>query len=278
MASPKKVWFITGAGRGFGNEFAVAALKRGDVVAAALRDPAALEDLAVEYGDALLPLRVDVTDREGVREAVERAVTHFGRLDVVVNNAGYGLFGAVEELDPDALRAQFDTNVIGVLHVLQAVLPALRRQHAGHIVQISSTGGVGAFPTLGGYNASKWAVEALNDALAQEIEGTGVHVTIVEPSGFATDWSGRSAASSRPLPEYDEARAGMDEYHRTAQPGDPAAAAQALLEIVDADQPPLRVLFGTGMVEFMEGLYESRLNTWRSWRSVTERAQGQDAR
>ncbi|WP_181429219.1 SDR family NAD(P)-dependent oxidoreductase [Curtobacterium sp. MCSS17_008] len=269
-----KVWFITGAGRGFGREFTLAALRRGDKVGAAVRDPAVLDALVAEYGDAVVPLRVDVTDRDAVDAAVHRTEQVFGRLDVVVNNAGYGLFGAVEELDPDALRAQFDTNVVGVLHVIQAALPVLRRQGSGHIVQISSTGGVGAFPTLGGYNASKWAVEALNDALSQEVAGSGVRVTIVEPSGFDTDWGGPSAATSRALPEYDGARAGMDEYHRTARPGNPAAAAAALLEIVDADQPPLRVLFGSGMVEFMEGLYEDRLQTWRAWRDVTERAQG----
>ncbi|MCS5498336.1 SDR family NAD(P)-dependent oxidoreductase [Cnuibacter physcomitrellae] len=268
------VWIITGASRGFGRSFATAALERGDPVAALVRDPAALDDLVHEHPSRLLVLRADVTDRAAVLDAVDQAVERFGRLDVVVNNAGYGLFGAVEELDPDALRAQFETNVIGALHVTQAVLPVLREQGAGHLIQISSTGGIGAFPTLGGYNASKWALEALSDALAQELDGTGIVITLVEPSGFDTDWGGPSAVTSRQLPDYEAARAGMAEYHRTAVPGDPAAAAAALLEVVDADEPPLRVLFGAGMVEFVEDLYARRISTWRAWRDVTERAGG----
>lgn len=168
-----KVWFITGAGRGFGQEFAKAALGRGDRVAATARNTGALDDLVAEHGPAVLPLRLNVTDRAGVLRAVQAAVAIFGRLDVVVNNAGYGLFGAVEELDPDQLREQFETNVLGPLHVIQAALPVLREQGRGHFLQVSSTGGVGAFPTLGGYNASKWALEALSDALSQEVAGSG---------------------------------------------------------------------------------------------------------
>ncbi|MFC9454498.1 SDR family NAD(P)-dependent oxidoreductase [Streptomyces sp. NPDC056983] len=269
-----KVWFITGASRGFGREFAKAALDHGDRVAATARDTAALDDLVSEYGPAVLPIRLDVTDRAAAFEAVDKAVTTFGRLDVVVNNAGYGLFGAVEELDPDQLRAQFETNVIGTLHVTQAALPVMRAQGSGHLIPISSTGGIGAFPTLGGYNASKWALEALSDALSQEVAGTGITVTIVEPSGFATDWSGPSAVWSEPLPQYDAAREQMDEYHRTVTPGDPSAAGRALVEIVEAEHPPLRVLLGAGMVEFVRGLYESRLATWKEWEAVTEKAAG----
>jgi len=270
----EKVWFITGAGRGFGREFAAAALNRGDRVTATARNPAALDDLVAEHGPAILPLRLDVTDRAAAFAAVQSAVTTFGRLDVVVNNAGYGLFGAVEELDPDQLREQFETNVLGALHVTQAALPVLREQGNGHILQISSTGGIGAFPTLGGYNASKWALEALSDALSQEVAGTGIVVTLVEPSGFATEWSGPSAVHSKPLPQYDPARAQMDEYHCTTVAGDPSAAGRAVLEIVDAERPPLRVLLGAGMGEFIEDLYERRLATWRQWRAVTEQAAG----
>ncbi|PZF56321.1 short-chain dehydrogenase/reductase [Curtobacterium sp. MCSS17_008] len=246
------------------------ALRRGDRVAATARKLAMLDDLLQRYGDSVLPLTLDVNDSAAVAVAVDTATTRFGGLDVVVNNAGYGLFGAVEELDLDDLRAQFETNVIGALSVTQAVLPTLRHQGSGHIVQISSTGGIGAFPTLGGYNAPKWALEALSESLAQELVGTGVSVTIVEPSGFATDWGGPSAARPEPLPQYDDARAGMNEYHRTASPGDPVAAAEALLRVLDAEQPPLRVLFGAGMVEFVEQLYADRLDGWRAWRDVTE--------
>jgi NAD(P)-dependent dehydrogenase (short-subunit alcohol dehydrogenase family) len=269
-APAAKTWFITGAARGLGRAFTEAALRRGDTVAATARNTAALDDLVAEFGTAVVRLAVDVTDRATVTTAVETAAETLGRIDVVVNNAGYGLFGAVEELDPAALRDQFETNVIGALHVTQTVLPVLQDQGHGHIVQISSTGGVGAFPTLGGYNASKWALEALSDALAQEIAGSGVTVTLVEPSGFDTDWSGPSAVTSTPLPQYAAARAQMDDYHHTVTPGNPRQAAQALLALVDADHPPLRVLFGAGTVEFATDLYRRRMQSWQEWQHITD--------
>ncbi|MET8763550.1 SDR family NAD(P)-dependent oxidoreductase [Lentzea sp. NPDC004782] len=193
-----KIWFITGAGRGFGKEFARAALGRGDKVAATARKLGDVDDLVEEFGDAVLPLQLDVTDRAGVFAAAEQAGVHFGRLDVVVNNAGYGLFGAIEEITEQQLRDQLEVNLFGVLHVTQAVLPLLRKQGSGHIVQISTVGGVAAFPNLGGYHASKWALEGLSESLAQEVAPFGIKVTLVEPGGFATDWSGSSAVRAEP--------------------------------------------------------------------------------
>ncbi|HEY1178077.1 MAG TPA: SDR family NAD(P)-dependent oxidoreductase, partial [Phytomonospora sp.] len=185
-----KVWFVTGSSRGFGREFVASALERGDRVAATARDVAALADLAAEYGDAILPLTLDVTDREAAFAAVAAAHERFGRLDVVVNNAGYGQFGAVEELTEAQLRAQFETNLFGAMWVTQAALPIMREQRGGHIVQISSIGGVAAFGLLGAYHASKWALEGFSEALAAEVAGFGIAVTIVEPGGFSTDWGG----------------------------------------------------------------------------------------
>ena len=269
-----KVWFITGTSRGFGREFAQAALGRGDRVAATARDTSSLQDLVEEHGDAVLPLQLDVTDRDAVRDAVSQASEHFGSLDVVVNNAGYGLFGMVEEITEQQLRDQLETNLFGAFHVTQAVLPTLREQGHGHIIQISTIGGIGAFPTLGGYHASKWALEGLSESLAQELAGTGVHVTLVEPGGFATDWAGSSAVFAEPNPAYDHIRNAMAERSAGSQPGDPTAAGPALLEVVDADNPPLRVLFGSQPTELVKHIYAQRLQTWADWEHVSRAAQG----
>ncbi|OXR40161.1 3-oxoacyl-[acyl-carrier-protein] reductase FabG [Nocardia cerradoensis] len=268
-----RVWFITGSSRGFGRRFAEAALSRGDRVAATARSAGSLAPLAAEYGDALLPIELDVTDRAAVGDAVARAHSAFGRLDIVVNNAGYGLFGAVEELSEQQIRDQFETNVFGALWVTQAVLPFLREQRAGHIIQMSSIAGVIAVPNLGGYNASKWALEGLSDSLAQEVAGHGIHVTLVEPARFATDWSGPSAVHADPLPAYDSVR----EFARsrgTFSPGDPDAAGAALLRIVDAETPPLRVFFGTTPGKVVPRVYAARLESWQEWAEVAELAQG----
>lgn len=201
-----KTWFITGASRGFGREWAIAALDRGDSVAATARDTSTLDDLVAKYGDLLLPITLDVTDRDADFAAVREAHDRFGRLDVVVNNAGYGQFGMVEELSEQELRDQLETNLFGALWVTQAALPFMREQGSGHIIQVSSIGGVSAFPNVGAYHASKWALEGISQALAQEIAGFGIKVTIVEPTGYSTDWGGSSARHATPLPAYDSMR------------------------------------------------------------------------
>ncbi|ONH23610.1 SDR family oxidoreductase [Pseudofrankia asymbiotica] len=269
-----KVWFITGTSRGFGRYFAESALERGDKVAATARDISTLDDLVAKYGDAVLPLTLDVTDKPAVATAVAAAHEKFGRLDVVVNNAGYGLFGMVEELTEQQLRDQLETNFFGAVWVTQAVLPILRAQGSGHIVQISTIGGVAAFPSLGGYHASKWALEGLTEALGQELAGTGINVTLVEPGAFATDWAGSSAVHTEPNPAYDHLRQAMAARRGTSKAGDPAAAGPALLQIVDAENPPLRVLFGSQPVEIAKQLYAQRLQTWSDWEHVSRASEG----
>lgn len=270
-----KTWFITGANRGFGREFARAALLRGDKVAATSRNPTGLDDLAAEFGGNLLPIALDVTDRQGVLSAVSAATTAFGRLDVVVNNAGYGLFGAVEEVSIDEVRAQMEVNFFGLLNVTQAVLPVLRQQGAGHIVQVSSVGGVAAFPSLGAYHASKWAVEGISESLAQEVAGFGIKVTIVEPGPFGTDWAGSSAVRATPQPHYEPLRQAMASQQLPPEMiGNPAAAGAALLQVVDAAEPPLRVLFGTLPTHIVPQLYASRLKTWSDWEHIAKAANG----
>ena len=271
-----KTWFITGASRGFGREWAIAALERGDRVAATARDTSTLADLAQKHGDAFLGLQLDVTDREADLAAVRRAHEHFGRLDVVVNNAGYGQFGLIEEISEEEARAQFETNVFGALWVTQAALPLLREQGSGHLLQVSSIGGISAFPNIGLYNASKWALEGFSQALAQEVAGFGIKVTLIEPGGFSTDWGGASARHATPNPAYDEFREKAAEQRkaRVAEPGDPTASAKAVLAVVDADEPPLRVFFGTAPLRIARADYESRLATWERWQHVAELAQG----
>ncbi len=271
-----KTWFITGTSRGFGREWTIAALERGDRVAATARDTSSLDDLVERFGDALLPIALDVNDRAADFAAVEQAHAHFGRLDVVVNNAGYGHFGLIEEITEDEARAQIETNLFGALWVTQAALPFLREQGSGHIIQVSSIGGITAFPIVGIYHASKWALEGFSQSLAQEVVDFGIHVTLIEPAGFSTDWAGDSAKRSEPLEAYADVRRKIEESRasRNAEPGNPGASAEAILRVVDADEPPLRVFFGSAPLDIATKDYESRLKTWNDWQDVAEIAQG----
>jgi NAD(P)-dependent dehydrogenase (short-subunit alcohol dehydrogenase family) len=274
-----KIWFVTGSSRGLGRHFVEAALSRGDRVAATARNTANLDDLVASHGDAVLPLAMDVTDKAAVFASVQRAKEHFGRLDVVVNNAGYAQVGAIEELTERDLRDQLETNVFGAVWVIQAALPHLRAQRAGHIIQLSSAAGLIALPLGGAYQASKWALEALNETLAQEVADFGIKVTLVEPAGFAT----RSGKNPDPLdnghmadpsPDYDGLRRRLAGLVGRQPAGDPAAAAQALLKIVDFDHPPLRVLFGQGFYPMLQQVYADRLRTWADWQHLSIEAHG----
>ncbi|TQN35691.1 NADP-dependent 3-hydroxy acid dehydrogenase YdfG [Blastococcus colisei] len=271
-----RTWFITGASRGFGKEWAIAALERGDAVAATARDTSTLDDLVQQFGDRVLPLQLDVTDRDAVFAAVRDSHDRFGRLDVVVNNAGYGQFGMIEEISEAEARAQFDTNVFGALFVTQAALPYLREQGSGHILQVSSIGGISAFPNIGIYNASKWALEAFSQSLAAEVADFGITVTIIEPGAYSTDWGGASARHAAPNPAYDAFRekAAAARKARSGDPGDPVATREAVLAVVDAAEPPLRIFLGRAPLPIATEDYESRLATWREWESVSAAAHG----
>ncbi|CAN5283351.1 SDR family oxidoreductase [soil metagenome] len=272
----EKVWFITGTSRGFGREWAIAALDRGDRVAATARNTDSLDDLVEKYGDAILPIALDVTDKDAATSAVARAHEHFGRLDVVINNAGFGHFGFIEEITEDEARAQMETNLFGALWVTQAALPFLRAQGSGHIIQVSSIGGITAFPLVGIYHASKWALEGFSQALAQEVAGFGIFVTLVEPGGFSTDWSGSSSTRSEALPDYAELHDAVDaaRKQRFAAPGDPVATRGAILKVVDADRPPLRIFFGESPLGIATADYAGRIALWDEWNDVSIEAQG----
>jgi NAD(P)-dependent dehydrogenase (short-subunit alcohol dehydrogenase family) len=273
MAS--KVWFITGSSKGFGKVWAEAALARGDSVAATARDPGTLSDLVEKYGDRVAALKLDVTDKAEVTAAIAEAHKKFGRLDVVINNAGYGQFGAIEEISEEEARAQMETNVFGALWVTQAALPIMRAQKSGHIIQISSIGGVNAFPNIGLYHASKWALEGFSQALSLEVAEFGIHVTLVEPAGFSTDWSGPSAKRATANPAYESARARMAARRANVVAGDPEATGTAMLALVDAAEPPLRVFFGDVGLPMIRQEYANRLALWEKWDFIADMAQGE---
>src|ERR1700759_1019611 len=265
-----RTWFITGASRALGRSFAPAALAAGDRVAAAARNTSALDELVAEYGEAIVPIELDVTDRNAAFAAVRHARDRLGRLDVVVNNAGYGLSGAVEEVSEEQARRQIEVNFFGALWVTQAALPIMREQGSGWIVHVSSIGGLAAFPLTGIYHASKWALEGFSETLRQEVEPFGIRVLMVEPSGFRTDWAGSSMDRAEPLDAYQqidaiaERRAFQQEENNGSQPGNPDLAARALLETLDRDDPPFRLLLGNVAYDVAVDRYESRLQEFRA--------------
>ncbi|MGH7661264.1 MAG: SDR family NAD(P)-dependent oxidoreductase [Vulcanimicrobiaceae bacterium] len=269
-----KVWFITGSSRGFGRIWTEAALARGDKVAATARNTESLESLAGSHGKSVLPIQLDVTKKTEVDEAVRRVHETFGRIDVLVNNAGYGLFGTIEEVSEAQAREQIETNVFGALWVTKAVVPIMREQRSGRIVQISSVAGVLANANLGMYHASKWALEGFSQALAVEMREFGVKVTIVEPGGFTTEWGTTSAVWAEPLPAYEPIREAHAARRAKMRRGDPQATARVMFELVDMEEPPLRVVFGSGLVDALKTEYEKRVAVWEEYRRLAEESQG----
>jgi NAD(P)-dependent dehydrogenase (short-subunit alcohol dehydrogenase family) len=270
-----KTIFITGASRGFGKIWAEAFLKRGDKVAATARNTDSLNDLVKKYGGAIFPIQLDVNNRADCFAAVKKAQAHFGRIDVLINNAGYGLFGTIEETTEQEARNQIETNVFGLLWTTQAVIPVMRAQRSGHIIQVSSALGVATLPVLGMYNASKFAVEGLSETLASEVRDFGIHVTIVEPNGFATDWSGPSAIhAAQPLKEYDQVKEAFKAGLTDDAFGVPEATEKAILTLIDAKQPPLRLFLGKVALPWVKQVYQDRLATWEEWQDVAVAAHG----
>jgi short-subunit dehydrogenase len=269
-----KVLFITGASRGFGRIWTEEFLKRGDKVAAAARNTKALNDLENEYGENIFAVQLDITDRDACFEAVQKVKDHYGVIDVLINNAGYGLFGTIEETSEKEARDQMETNFFGTLWMTQAVLPIMRSQRSGHIIQVSSFLGLVTLPILGVYNASKFAVEGFSETLASEIKDFGIHVTLLEPNGYATDWSGASSYRSQTMEIYDPVRKAFAD---TATPdvfGIPEATTKAITQLVDSDNPPLRLLLGKIAYPTVKLAYEDRLASFEKWNNVSVAAHG----
>ncbi|SDP32762.1 NADP-dependent 3-hydroxy acid dehydrogenase YdfG [Mucilaginibacter sp. OK268] len=269
-----KVILITGASRGLGKIWAEAFLKRGDKVIATARNLNSLKDLVSIYGEAVLPVKLNVNDREQCFAAVKQAHEHFGGIDVLINNAGYGLFGAIEEATEQEARDQFETNVFGLLWMTQAIIPIMREQGYGHIVQVSSLAGHTAAPIISIYIASKWAVEGLSESLAAEVKGFGIKVSLVEPNAFGTDWSGDSAVKTQSLAVYNGLKETFNGYFTPEMVGYPEATVPAILKLVDSDQPPLRLFLGKVALPRVQQVYADRLAVWESWKEVSAAAHG----
>lgn len=269
-----KTWLITGASRGFGRIWAEAALKRGDQVAATARKLADVAAMKERFGNAVLPLALDVTRPEQVSQAVGQAYAHFGRLDVLVNNAGTSIFAATEEASDEHIRYLFDVNYLGMVRVLRAALPLLRKQGSGHILGVSSGLGITALPMIGYYCATKWAVEAMHEALAQEVKAFGIKVTLVEPGAYATEF-GKSGQIADVLEPYAELRRQFLAQLVHVERGDPEATAEAILKLVDAENPPLRLGLGTTILPRARAAYAARIATWEAWEAVSNAAMGE---
>ena len=270
-----KVWFITGSSRGFGRVWAEAALKRGDKVAATARKLESIADLKDKYKDNVLTLELDVTKPEQVNKAVADAYNHFGKLDIVLNNAGYSLVGTIEEANADDVRAMYETNIFGPLAVIQAALPLLRKQGYGHIMGTSSNLGHVVLPVIGYYCSSKWAFEAIYESLAAEVKEFGVKVTIIEPGAYATEFgSQESLKFSNTLEVYMDFKANFMNGLKNFERGNPNATPEALFQMADSENPPLRFFLGSHNLPWVKTAYAERLAEWEAWSTVSNAAQG----
>jgi len=270
-----KVWFITGTSRGFGKVWTEAALERGDKVAATARSLDSIAHLKGKYGDKVLTLELDVTNSDQVKSAVAQAFGHFGKVDIILNNAGYSLVGTIEEASTDDIRALYETNIIGPVSVIQAALPLLRKQGYGHILGTSSNLGNVTLPVIGYYCSSKWAFEAIHESLAAEVKQFGIKVTIIEPGAYATEFGSPESLKFAPgLDVYTDFKAEFVGGLQHQERGDPNATPEALFQVVDADNPPLRFFLGSHNLPAIREAYKERLATWQAWESVSIAAQG----
>ncbi|SFS63450.1 oxidoreductase [Paenibacillus sp. BC26] len=270
-----KVWLITGSSRGFGRSLAEAVLANGDQLIATARNPEQLSDLAERYGSQVRAVQLDVTRFEQAEAAVKTAFETFGRLDVLVNNAGYGNVSSIEETSMDDFRAQVETNLWGTIHVTKAALPLLREQGHGHIVQFSSIGGRTGAPGLAPYQLAKWAVEGFSEVLSKEVSPLGLKVTLIEPGGFRTDWAGSSMQHIEPRDEYKDTVGGLLKHLRDTtgkENGDPDKAAQAIMTIVNEEHPPLRLLLGSDAVDIANAVDQGKLAETKRWENLSRSA------
>jgi len=273
MNRDNPVWLITGCSTGFGRELAKLVLERGWRAVVTARDPSKLADLAEGYGDRALVLQLDVTERKQIADVVAKSQKHFGRIDALVNNAGYGYLAAIEEGEDDAVRAMFETNVFGLVDMTKAVLPIMRAQKSGLIVNISSIGGITSFAATGYYHGTKYAVEGISESLAIEVKPLGIDVLVVEPGPFRTNWAGPSIKQSATRIDDYAATAGerrkQTEARSGNQAGDPVRAAQAIIDAALSDTPPLRLLLGKAALELARKKVASLTHDFDTWEKTT---------
>lgn len=272
----EKVWFITGSSRGFGRIWTEAALKRGDKVAATARNINSITALKETYGDQVLVLEVDVTNASQVQNAISQANEYFGRLDIVFNNAGYSLVGTIEEGSTDEVKAMYETNIIGPIHVIQAALPILRAQGHGHILGTSSAVGIYSNPLIGYYCSSKFAFEAIYDSLSKEVAEFGIKVTLIEPGAYNTEFGSAESLkiAGKKLGDYDNLKSSLMKNLQKLERGNPMATPDAIFAVVDAENPPLRLLLGKNDLPHIQQIYAERIQEWETWRTISEAAQG----
>jgi len=272
----KKVWFITGCSSGFGSALAKELLENGYPVAVTARNIDQVKTLTDAYPETAFPISLDVTNPLQITSAVESAIARFGRIDVLVNNAGIGYFGAIEESEEDEVRKMFEINVFGLAKMTQAVLPYMRKQRSGHILNIASIGGLRSFPGIGFYNATKYAVDGLSESLSKEVAPLGIKVTIIAPSGFRTDWAGRSAKNTSISIEDYATTAGKNmgdiRGYSGNQPGDPVRAAKAMILVTETENPPLRLLLGAAALKGGRIKLDELKHDFDTWAAVSEGA------
>lgn len=267
-----KVWFITGSSRGLGLSLTEAVLAGGDKVAATARDPKQLADLKTKYRDQILPLQLDVNDNGQIRSAVEQTVKQFGRIDVLVNNAGFGITGAAEAFTDEQVRSQLETNLYAPIAITRVVLPVMRKQRSGHILQISSVGGRVGNPGLTMYQAAKFGLGGFSEALAKEVAPLGIHVTSVEPGGFRTDWGGASMTFAPEVEGYEASVGAIRSYLRSGNytpMGDPDKAAKAMIRLVEDPQPPVHLVLGSEAVAILKAADAARKAELEKWMPVS---------
>lgn len=273
MKNPK-VWFITGTSRGFGRIWTEAALKRGDKVIATARNLDSIADFNEKYGGNVLTLELDITNESQVKSALQRGFDHFGKLDIVFNNAGYSLVGTIEEATNEEVKAMYETNVFGPLTLIRAALPILRQQGYGHILGTSSGLGHTVLPVIGYYCSTKWAFEAIHESLAAEVAPFNIKVTIVEPGAYATEFGTQDSLKFAPgLDFYEDFKTAFFAQLGTLEKGNPEATPDAIFAVVDAENPPLRMILGNGNLPWIKKDYAARMEEWEKWAAISNAAQ-----
>ena len=277
-----KVWFITGSNSGFGRSLTEAVLAKGDNVVATTRHPEEIQDLVEQYPDTVKAVTLDITKSEEISKAIDTALSTFGQVDVLVNNAGFGTLGAVEEIEDEQVRKQFEVNCFGTLNLTKALLPHFRQKKSGHILNVSSVGGFTSFPGTGIYSATKFAIEGYSEALAKEITPLGIKLTLVEPGAFRTEFAGDSLATpENPIDDYEETAhkfVKQQEEMSGEQPGDPDKAAQAMIKVVESDNPPMRLVLGEDALKGVRQKIETFQQELKEWEDVTLSTSFEDAK